>query len=362
MTRQITAQELKELLPKNKMLLIDVRTPDEYGSWRINESINVPIDALEDSLEGIPKEKQIITICAHGIRSKAAAEFLRKKGFNAASIFGGMAAWNSVYDTAFVDIDTKDARVVQVRRLGKGCIGYFVISKGEAAVIDPTAHVQEYINMAAKLNCRITKVFDTHQHADHVSGARALANLTGAKVFLNPLDAYKFSGFQQIRDNDKILIGDAEIEALHTPGHTKGSTSFLINNVLITGDTLFVDGIARPDLRDKSEEFAEDLFNTYHNKILSMNDSTNILPGHFSTENAIRFEVPIASELGAVRKSVRLFDYSKRQFVEAVRNVPPKPPNYETIVRINKGELPFPVSQEDTEELEEGPNRCVVKA
>ncbi|MEK6853850.1 MAG: rhodanese-like domain-containing protein [Nanoarchaeota archaeon] len=327
MTGQVTAQELKALLSKNEMLLIDVRTPGEYGSWRINEGINIPVDTLEDSIRSIPKDKQVITICAHGIRSKAAAEFMRSKGYSAKSVLGGMAAWNSVYDTASVDISTNDARVVQVRRLGKGCIGYFVISKGEAAVIDPTAHLQEYINMAAKLNCRITKVFDTHQHADHVSGARTLANLAGAKVFLNPLDAYKFSGFQQIMDNDKILIGDAEIEALHTPGHTKGSTSFLINNVLITGDTLFVDGVARPDLRDKSEEFAEDLFNTYHNKILSMNDSTNILPGHFDTGSRIEFGTPLTSQLGTVRKGLIVFDYSKSEFIRSFRNVPPKPPN-----------------------------------
>ena len=359
MTTPITVNELKEALNTNELCLVDVRSPEEYQGWRIHESINIPLDALEERLDTIPKEKQIITICAHGIRSKSAAEMLQKKGFAAKSVLGGMAAWNSVYDPVTVNLASEDAQVVQVRRLGKGCIGYFIISNGEAAVIDPTAHFNEYLRIAATLNCRVTKVFDTHQHADHVSGARSLAHAVGAKLFLNPLDAYNFSGFQPLTDGMKIRVGDIEIEALHTPGHTKGSMSFLVGNVLITGDTLFVDGVARPDLREKSEELAADLFNTYHDKILSMNNSTNILPGHFNTENPVQRNVPIASLLSAVRKKVRLFEYSKGEFIQALKNVPPKPPNYERIIRINKGDVPF--DQKDIDNLEEGPNRCVVK-
>ena len=359
MATQLYARELKEKLGRHDTFLLDVRTPEEYSAWSIKGSVNIPASTLRESLKKIPKDKEVITICAHGIRSKAAAEMLTAMGYTAHSVLGGMAAWNSVYDTVSLNAET-GYRVLQVRRLGKGCIGYLIVSNGEAAVIDPTAHIGEFVKIATQLNCRISKVLDTHQHADHVSGARVLADEAGAQLFLNPLDSYRFAGFTPLKDKYLLRVGSVDIEAIHTPGHTKGSMSFLIHDkLLITGDTLFVDGIARPDLREKSGEFAADLFSTYHDKLLSLDGSTRILPGHFNAQDELPLGTPLSALLGDVRKKIKIFDLSKSEFVKALRNVPPKPPHYEEILKINKGEAPF--NEDAADELEEGPNRCVMK-
>ncbi|MBI4258074.1 MAG: MBL fold metallo-hydrolase [Thaumarchaeota archaeon] len=365
----ISPSKLKEGLMqrgKTRIFLVDVREPDEYADWKIDGSQNIPIDHLitPKGLRQIPKDAEVITICAHGVRSSQAAMFLRQKGFNAMNLAGGLAAWNKVYDMAPVPLNGKDLfELLQVRRVGKGCTSYMVCYQGQCAVIDPSVHTDEYVSAARKHGFKITHVMDTHQHADHVSGARALARAVGAKLYLNPLDAYRYTDFIPLKEGDMISLGDGgvAIEAVHTPGHTKGSTSFLIQRSgVLTGDTLFVEGIARPDLRNKADEYALDLFNTYRDKILSMPEQVTILPGHFSQQVKMEFGKPFSSTLKDIRRRIPLLEASKTEFTRYVlANIPPKPSNYESIVRINKGEEPY--DPEAFDDLEEGPNRCAVK-
>lgn len=357
---QLTPQELKQKLEKKEdLFLLDVRTPEEFVDWHIPGAVNMPIDSLMGNLSSVPQNKEIVAICAHGIRSRTATQWLAASGYRVKTLFGGMATWNSVYDTALIPYTaTKDFKVFQLKRLGKGCLGYMLVSGNEVAVIDPTHHIQEFINIAKKMHKTITKVLDTHQHADHVSGARLLAQEMKAELFLNDLDTYKFSGFTQLKDGDKIYLADLPIDVIHTPGHTKGSTSFLIEKLLITGDILFVDGVARPDLRDKADEYANDLFSTYHDKILNLNGSTEILPAHASSM-ALNFGVAVVDELDSVKKKLRILELSKGEFLAAVKNVPPKPPNYQDIIQMNKGEYAYDPDEADA--LEEGANMCVSK-
>ena len=225
---QLLPEELKKKLEnKENVFILDVRSPQEFKDWKIDGAVNIPVNELQNRIDEIPKDKEIIALCAHGVRSRYAASQLQGMGYKAVNVFGGMASWNSVYDTAL--IDQKDFKLLQLRRVGKGCIGYIIISKNEAAVIDPSSHIDEFIKAAEKHQAKITKVIDSHQHADHVSGARSLATKTKAELFLNPLDAYQFAGFTKINDKDRIKLGEIELECLHTPGHTKGSTSFFID-------------------------------------------------------------------------------------------------------------------------------------
>lgn len=357
---QLTPQELKQKLEKTEiLLLLDVRTPEEFADWHIPGAVNISMNELISKLDLIPKDKEIVAICAHGVRSQMAAQWLTSRGFKTATLFGGMAAWNSVYDTALIPYTaTKDFKVFQLKRLGKGCLGYMLVSGDEVAVIDPSHHIQEFVDIANKMRKRVTKVIDTHQHADHVSGARMLAQQVGAELFLNDLDTYKFSGFTKLEDGDKIHLADLPIEVIHTPGHTKGSTSFLIEKLLITGDILFVDGVARPDLRDKADEYANDLFSTYHDKILNLNGSTEILPAHASSI-ALNFGVAVVDELNSIKKKLPVLELSKHEFLAAVKNVPPKPPNYQDVIQMNKGEYAYAPDEADA--LEEGANMCVSK-
>lgn len=355
---QLTPEQLKQKLEaREELVLLDVRTPEEFTDWHIPSAVNVPMNELMTKLESIPKDKEVVAICAHGVRSHMATQWLRGSGYDAKTLFGGMAAWNTVYDTALIpQTSSKDYKVFQLKRLGKGCLGYMIVSKDETAVIDPTHHIQEFINIAEKTRKKITKVIDTHQHADHVSGARLLAQQAGAELLLNSLDAYKFGGFTPLKDGETIHLADLPIEVIHTPGHTKGSTSFLIEKLLITGDILFVDGIARPDLRDKADEYANDLYSTYQNKILNLDESTQILPAHASSIG-LDFGSAIMDELNKIKKRLGVLELSKGEFINAVKNVPPKPPNYGDIIQMNKGEYAYDPDEADV--LEEGANMCV---
>ncbi len=365
----ISPAELKHRLDTHadhSALLLDVREPDEFVDWRIDGSINVPLETLakRETLQSLPRDREIIAICAHGIRSGEAAAFLSKKGYSSKHLAGGLSAWNKVHDTASVPYDGQDGfKILQIRRIGKGCASYILAHDDEAIVVDPSTFTNEYLALAKRNRVKIRHVLDTHQHADHISGARNLAEASDAELHLNPLDPYKYHNFTPLRDGAHISVGnDASIQAIHTPGHTKGSTSFLIQErALLTGDILFLEGVARPDLHDRVEEFAADLYETYQEKILSLPQDTIILPAHFSRDVRVEYGKPFHSTLGEIRERIPLLNASRDEFLGYVlRHIPPTPPNYESILKINRGESRY--DPEVFEELEEGPNRCALKA
>ncbi len=355
----IAPSELKEKLQeKEDIFLLDVRTPEEYNNWKIEEAVNIPVNEVISSLEKIPKEKEIITICAHGQRSQFAENILKANGFNAKTLSGGMALWNSVFDFVEIKSVKSDFKLFQIKRVGKGCLGYFLVSGNQAAVIDPSIYTQEYLDFSKKLGCQIKAIIDTHQQADHISGSRFLQKESKADLFLNSLDVYGVQGYKKLDENKKIVLGNIEIEIIQTPGHTRGSTSFLIDNkFLLTGDTLFIEGVARPDLKDKSEEYAAELFETYRNKILNLDGNLIIVSAH--CKNASDFGKPVAASLDWITKNNKIFELSKPEFIKyVVSNIPPKPLNYETIVNTNKNGLEY--TEDEVSELEFGANRCVV--
>ncbi len=346
-------------------MLIDVREPDEFQDWRIEKSTNIPMEKLvtPSGIKSISRRADIVTICGHGIRSAEAANFLRKKGFAARSLAGGMTAWSKLYDNAPLALpDGENLRMIQLRRIGKGCTSYLLSCDGEGVVIDPSILTENYLSAAEEDGVKIRQVLDTHQHADHISGARALAQACGAQLYLNPLDNYRFRGFTSIQDGDRILIGgEVTIEAIHSPGHTRGSTCFLVGErILLTGDILFTEGIARPDLHEKAEEFAGQLYHTYKKLFERLPGETLVLPAHFSSAVKIEFGKPFFSTLRELHGRFSILDASEREFISQVlKRIPPTPPNYQSILEINRGETAY--DPELADELEEGPNRCALK-
>jgi glyoxylase-like metal-dependent hydrolase (beta-lactamase superfamily II) len=324
---------------------------------------NIPNYELGSHLQEIPKEKEIITICAHGNRSLESALFMNEKRYKVLSLKGGMAAWNNVYNTVTVPLQLNgNSRVYQMRRLGKGCVSYVVISEGEAVVVDPSTRTELFLELAQKHNARITHVMDTHQHADHISGAPLLAEATGASLYLNPVENYQFSNFKPIEDGGSIQVGEIPIHFIVAPGHTRGSTIFQLGNkALITGDILFVEGVGRPDLRDQASSFAEELYSTYQERLKPMSQDFIVLPGHFGSGVKVDYNQPISATLGELKNRISLFEASKEEFIDYVTSqVPTRPPNAQYIVKINRGEIDC--DPETAEKLEEGPNRCAINA
>jgi glyoxylase-like metal-dependent hydrolase (beta-lactamase superfamily II)/rhodanese-related sulfurtransferase len=387
---EIEAGELKQKIDRDdEVYILDVRTPQEYRAWKISynkykDPPLIPIDQLLSStqvaMEHIPKDKEIITVCSHGNRSMMAARVLSQFGYDVKSLKGGMAQWNNIYDIAMLpDSENLSATIWQVRRVSKGCMGYVVGSNNDknAVVIDPTCAIEDSFMKVAKDNrLNITKVIDTHMHADHVSGATKLAKLTGADLYVSSLEGYEVGddnnglNIHQIKNNDNIAISNGiEFHAIHVPGHTKGSMSFKLNldggnaNYLFTGDTLFTDGVGRPDLRDKAEEFAKDLYDSYHNRILKdFPDDTIVLPTHFNSGViALEHGKPIYDTLGTIKKRLKLLSESKDEFVKhLVGAISARPSNYKTIIEINKNMIPC--DQIEMGDLEAGPNSCALKA
>ncbi len=261
MYRDIDAAELAARLgTDDEPFVLDVREPDEVTEWAIPGSTNIPAGELAPRIGEVPNDRDVVVVCAAGGRSAVAADLLAGAGLRVANLRGGMAAWGAVYDWVVVDLD--DVRVVQVRRRGKGCLSYVIGAGHEAFAIDPSIDVDVYDEVAAEHGWRITRVFDTHLHADHLSGARTLAERTGASLHLNPADAFEFA-YEPLRDGESFPLGTVPlcVASLRTPGHTQGSTLYFVGDrIVLTGDTLFVDGVGRPDLAERAEEFARNLY------------------------------------------------------------------------------------------------------
>ena len=405
--QEIDPEELKKKIDNNEnIFLLDVRTPQEYAAWRISYENHdnpklIPVDRLfmkdPTLLKEIPKEKEIVTVCAHGNRSMIAAKILNQLGYNVKSVKGGMTGWNKVYDVAEIPV-VKEApfKIWQIRRISKGCIGYIISSKEDktATVIDPSREIYEsFLKTAQDNELQITQLLDTHQHADHVSGIVKLVNTITTqtnkekiRIYFSSLEEYDTSktelkNIMHVKDGDKIDIDDkVTLRAIHTPGHTNGSMSFILeygpndnnnnnindknptNSYLFTGDTLFVDGVGRPDLRDQAKKFAELLYDTYHKKILQLPDDTVVLPAHFNgTSIALKHTVPILETLGIIKKRVKLLSMNKEEFIDYIADtIQPRPGNYKTIISINKKMLPY--DEIEMADLEAGPNSCAISS
>ena len=208
-------------------------------------------------------------------------------------------------------------------------------------MIDPSIDVEVYDEIAAEHGWRITRVFDTHLHADHLSGARALAARTGAVLQLNPADTFEFA-FEPLGDGDRFPL-DAEVAlsvaALRTPGHTQGSTIYFVGDrVVLTGDTLFVDGVGRPDLAERAEEFAHNLFRSLHERVLTLPDDALILPGHYGETVRVQPDAPVGATLEELRTNASELAFDEDAFVSwAAERTTPRPPNYVEIIKANMG-------------------------
>jgi len=221
-------------------------------------------------------------------------------------------------------------------------------TKGKSMAVDVVAGDEEwYIEEAKKANVTINYVIDTHVHADHYSGGRALAKLAGAKYCLheNDKDVVKFE-FTQLTDNETIEAGNVVIKVLHTPGHTMDSICLLVTDkrraeqpwFVITGDTLFVGSIGRPDLAGREQAMAGMLFDSLHAKLLTLPDETEIFPGHQAgSVCGAGISGKPSSTIGFEKRfNTGLHINNKDEFVRYLTSeIPPRPAEMERMVAAN---------------------------
>ena len=229
-----------------------------------------------------------------------------------------------------------------------GCAAYLFGcgGLGKCAVVD--AHEEDidaYMAFAASKGMRITYVMDTHVHADHRSGGPALAKKAAAHYCLHESANVAFP-FVPLRDCQDIELGNTRITVLHTPGHTPESVCLVVTDLrrgtepwfVLTGDTLFVGAVGRPDLPGRAAENAGQLFDSIHEKLLPLPGSVEVFPAHFAgSACGAGMSGKPSSTIAFERRWNPLLSMSRDEFVEAVADVPPKPAAMEQIVRINQG-------------------------
>jgi len=380
MVKNITAEQLADKIDSDEQFtLVDVRPEDSYEAWHVRDAENVPYDPDEglsgdqrNEVNALVDGQPVVAICGKGLTSTPFAFDLDEYGYDDVSVVtGGMEEWSKLYEVVPIETSSDDLVVRQVQRRAKGCLGYIVGSKqAEAAVVvDATRQSDQFKVAAQDAGLSITRVLDTHIHADHISGSPALADEVGVPYHLG--DAASERGveyeYEPLSDRDVIEFGDVEIEAFHTPGHTSEMLNYLVDGeLLLTGDTLFVDSVGRTELQfgeDDASRGAELLYDSLHDTILDFPDDTTILPGHLTVTSDGRYEngtpdEPLKARLGDLRDELDVLGLDRDAFVARLtEDVPEKPRNYEAVIAINTGKDTVDDENEATE-LELGPNNC----
>jgi hydroxyacylglutathione hydrolase len=233
-----------------------------------------------------------------------------------------------------------------------GCASYLIGDEdaGVAAVVDPKLDIDEYLRLARYMGVRIEHIIETHNHADHVSGHGRLAAATGATIHINR-HAEPDYDHDPIDDDWELALGSITVRAMHTPGHRPEHTAFALIDTersdepwaVLTGDTLFVGDIARPDLAVDKEEGARGIFHSLRDKLMALPDTTEVWPGHLggSLCGGPGMDMKLSSTIGYERAGQELLRVEDEDaFVQATTaKLGPQPPNFQNIVALNKGPL-----------------------
>jgi glyoxylase-like metal-dependent hydrolase (beta-lactamase superfamily II)/rhodanese-related sulfurtransferase len=372
----VQPETLKERIDAGEdVTLLDARMQSDYEEWRVDgdtvESINVPyfhfledeIDA--DVLEQIPDDRQVTVLCAKGGASEFVAGTLAERGYDVNHLEDGMNGWAGIYEAVEVDGYDGAGTLVQYQRPSSGCLGYLLYDDDEAAIVDPLrAFTDRYLADAAELGVDLKYALDTHVHADHISGVRDL-DADGVEGVIPEAAVDRGVTYADevttAADGDEFQVGDATIEAVYTPGHTTGMTSYLLDDSLLaTGDGLFVESVARPDLEegdDGAPEAARMLYESLQERVLSLPEDTLVGGAHFSDAAEPAADGTYTAPIGDLVADMAALTMDEQEFVDLIlSDMPPRPANYEDIIATNLGQNA--VDDEEAFTLELGPNNC----
>lgn len=236
----------------------------------------------------------------------------------------------------------------QFLREQSGCASYLVgdTDAGVAAVIDPHWQIDDYLETAKSKSLKITHLFETHIHADHISGSRKLAKITGAKICIHRAGQAAYADLP-LEDGDKIQLGAVLLKVLHTPGHTPESIVLAVSDstrssepwLMLTGDTLFIDDVGRPDLA--GPQGASDMFDSFQSKILGLDGSIEVYPAHVAGSLCGRaMNLKASSTLGYERRfnrALQAIPQGKDYFIQSLTaDLPLHSPSFDSIIEINR--------------------------
>ena len=372
----VTPETLKQRIDDGESVtILDARMSGDYEEWHIDgetvESVNVPyFHFLDEELDSdiiadVPDDREVTVLCAKGGASEYVAGTLAERGYDVHHLEDGMNGWARIYETVEVTDYDGAGTLLQYQRPSSGCLGYLVYDGGEAAVIDPLrAFTDRYLDDADELGVDLQYALDTHIHADHISGVRDLADegvegvIPAAAVDRGVTYA---DDLTTAEDGDEFHVGDATIETVATPGHTTGMTSYLVDeSLLATGDGLFVESVARPDLEEGDEgapDAARMLYASLQERVLTLPDDTLVGGAHFSDAAVPAEDGTYTAPIGQLVEEMDALTMDEDDFVETVlADMPPRPANYQDIIATNLGQNA--VDDEEAFTLELGPNNC----
>ncbi len=357
-------------------LLLDVRNDVEFGRFKVEgpypfEMINVPymdfIEHEEESVAKVPRGKKVRIVCAKEGSSKFVGEILVKHGFeDVEHMLVGINAWGNFLAPGTI-AQNNDYQLVQFRRPGKASCSYGLIYEKEMMVFDPARNIDAYREYAEKNDCVITRAFETHRQADYISGSPFLHKNHNVEIMAPEAD-FKEANFSYtpVQDGEVVSFtgGGPDISVIHTPGHTPGSTSYLIDKkYLISGDTVFIYSIGRPDLGGMVEEWAKMLFATLRDKLLAMDGELIILPGHYMDWKEANTDLLFAESFKKI-KEINSDIYTitnENEFITFIKaNMRAQPEEYAKIREINAGLEE--VDEQNANILDLGKNECAASA
>ncbi|NHN42463.1 MBL fold metallo-hydrolase [Halorubellus sp. JP-L1] len=358
--------------------IVDLRNRDEVDEWRI-DGPNVTVEQVPysrfvqaqvtgdvaDLVADVPEP--LVVVCAAGEASAEVANALAEAGVDAVHLEAGMEGWARLITS--VETETSAGTIVQYDRPSSGCLSYLLVSGDEAVVVDPLrAFTDRYARDASDRNADIAYAIDTHVHADHVSGVRDVARGTDAQPVL-PEGARERGltyGARPLAAGETLAFGDAAVRAVGLPGHTSEMTGLEFGDAVLVGDSVFVDGVARPDLEAQFDDdpearaldLAERLHRTITEQLCSLPPTTRLFPGHRSPDAPRADDGTFSTTVADVHDTLDAVGRDRAAFVDAVLSESPPPKNYRRIVDVNLGRES--IDDETAFELELGPNNCAV--
>ncbi|OQY53235.1 MAG: rhodanese [Desulfobacteraceae bacterium 4572_89] len=353
-------------------LLLDVRNNEDFSKFKVEgpylkETLNLPyfefMEFEEESIKKVPPAEKIRIVCAKEGSAKYVADILLNAGFeDVGYLVGGIGTWADLLKPVLIE-KNDSYTLYQFVRPGKASLSYGLICGQELFVFDPARTSEFYLDFAKKNNIHLTKVFETHLQADYISGNRGIAKAVQAKIIAHENDfSTAVFGYVNVQDGDNINCSDngVLVKAIHTPGHTPGSTSYLIDDkFLISGDAVFIESIGRPDLGGKVDEWSGFLFDTIRNVLLKIDPGVEVLPGHYLNWSEMNQEGKfIQSFEKIVKNNSAIYNCNDvnefKDFIKA--NMRKQPDVYAEIRKVNAGLIE--PSEEEQRIMDVGKNEC----
>jgi glyoxylase-like metal-dependent hydrolase (beta-lactamase superfamily II)/rhodanese-related sulfurtransferase len=362
------------LTTRMDIVVVDVRNAKDFARFHVESPypftlLNISYyDFMEDeegSAARVPRGSKVRIVCAKEGSARYVAEIFDKLGYDVGYLAGGIKTWGNLLVPKLLN-KGDDYEFFQFIRPGKASCSYGLISGKEMMLFDPSRNLDFYLGFAAEKGCMVTKTFETHLQADYIAGSRDIAKRTGAIFYANDGD-FKTSNnpYTPLRDGEVhgFSLGGPKVRVLFTPGHTPGSTSYIVDErYIVSGDMIFINSVGRPDLGGKAEEWAGMLFDSIQ-MVKGLDRNLQVLPGHYIDWEEANEALIFSLSLGEVfTRNKNIYDIDNlTDFVTFIKaNMRPQPEEYAVIRLVNAN---LREEEEDRrEELDLGKNECAASA